>query len=117
MGDQWRNIRKAKLNIHLPKAPSEDDIDTWIYLSYVEVSKANQASLRQSKAVRTKLNLRRGGWVDLDVSEILEIWLKYGEENFGLVLDVKTKTGLRLPIGVQHQRTNVRLIKNRSLDF
>jgi hypothetical protein len=39
--------------------------------------------------------------------EVLDVWRKYPNENHGLHIVVKTKTGAELPVGVQHQTTNV----------
>ena len=85
--------------------------EAWVYLYYVIIDKnTGVGSLIQTEATRVKLLANRGGWIDIDMGEILNVWRKYPNENHGLHIVVKTKTGAELPIGVQHQTTNVSLI-------
>ena len=99
-------------NLSLLESESDDIMyygdEAWVYLYYVTIDKnSGVGSLIQTEATRVKLLANRGGWIDIDMEEILSVWLKYPEENHGLHIVVKTKTGAELPIGVQHQTTNV----------
>ena len=87
--------------------------EAWVYLYYLMVDKRTHAgSMVQTQATRVKLLANRGGWIDLDMMEILNgIWLKYPNENLGLHIVVKTKSGGIIPVGVQHQTTNVSVLK------
>lgn len=102
-------LKKARLFVHLPAAPSVEDDQAWVHLYYVQVSNKNGqvASLTQSKAVRVTLDRESGGWVDIDAEEIVSVWFKYPEENFGLVINAFTKSGESLRVGVQHQTVEV----------
>ena len=83
--------------------------EAWVYLYYVTIDKhTGVGSLIQTEATRVKLLANRGGWIDIDMREVLDVWRKYPNENHGLHIVVKTKTGAELPVGVQHQTTNVR---------
>ena len=123
------NVFHSKLYVHLPADHGpvssrnnanltllENEIDemmyygdeAWVYLYYVTIDKnTGIGGLIQTEATRVKLLANRGGWIDIDMEEILSVWLKYPNENHGLHIVVKTKTGAKLPIGVQHQTTNV----------
>ena len=130
------NVHNAELYVHLPadhgpvsqakstnKTFMENDEsqemvyygdEAWVYLHYVSVDKnTGVGSLMLTQATRVKLLANRGGWVDIDMMEILSLWLKYPSENLGLQIVVKTKYGAIVPVGVQHQMTNV----SRSLLF
>ena len=122
-------VYNAKLYVHLPsnhgpvsignnsnqtalKNESQSMVnygdEAWVYLYYLTVDKNTHAgSMQQTEATRVKLLANRGGWIDLDMMEILSIWLKYPRENLGLHIVVRTKAGGIIPVGVQHQLTNV----------
>ena len=90
--------------------------EAWVYLYYLAIDKnTGVGSMIQTQATRVKLLANRGGWIDIDMMEILGIWLKYPQENHGLQVVVKTKSNTILPVGVQHQRTNVRVRKSKFL--
>jgi len=86
--------------------------EAWVYLYYAMVDKkTGLGSLIQTEATRVKLLANRGGWIDIDMMEILSFWLKYPNENLGLHISVRTKSNVELPVGVQHQTTNVSVFK------
>ena len=102
--ENWRQVTNATLSVRLPRAPSHEDTEAWIHLFYVQLTKNNEASLVQSKATRVELFQDRGGWIDIDAKEIAKIWFKHPAENLGLVLNVVTKSGNQIRVGIQHQR-------------
>ena len=52
--------------------------EAWVYLYYVTIDKnTGIGSLIQTQATRVKLLANRGGWIDIDMEEILSVWLKY----------------------------------------
>lgn len=82
--------------------------EAWVYLYYVSVDKkTGVGSLILTEATRVQLLANRGGWIDIDMMEILSVWRKYPSENLGLQVIIKTKYGATVPVGVQHQITNV----------
>jgi hypothetical protein len=86
--------------------------EAWVYLYYLAIDKnTGVGSMIQTQATRVKLLANRGGWIDIDMMEILGIWLKYPQENHGLQVVVKTKSNTILPVGVQHQTTNVPFVQ------
>jgi len=100
-------VRKALLQIHLPRAHSDVDRLAWVTVSYVEVN-SKGPSLIKSNVVSTQLDLERGGWVDIDVTEVVRMWATKGSyANYGLHIRADTSTGRSIPVGVRHQRTNV----------
>ena len=65
----------------------------------------------QTDVSRVKFSPKDGRWITIDMMEILVgIWLKYPNENMGLHIKVKTKSGKVIPVGVQHQDINVSII-------
>ena len=122
-------LYNAKLYVHLPSdhgsvsttiSPNPTALDNesqenvyygdeaWVHLYYLTIDKNTQAGrMIQTDATRVKLLADRGGWIDIDMMEILKIWLKYPNENLGLHIQVKTKSGQIIPVGIQHQITNV----------
>ena len=92
--------------------------EAWVYLYYAMVDKkTGLGSLIQTEATRVKLLANRGGWVDIDMMEILDFWLKYPDENLGLRISVRTKSSVELPVGVQHQTTNVSVYKLSTISY
>ena len=83
--------------------------ETWIYTSYVTLDKKTlNGGLVLSQLTKVELKAKHGGWVDIDLMEILPIWLKYPNENMGLYINVTSKyTRENIPVGIQHQTTNV----------
>ena len=118
-------VRNAKLYVHLPSSCGHDQSndenmecdestalnygdEAWIHVYYIQIDKkTGTGSPIQGQATRVTLYPDRGGWADIDIMEILSIWLKYPEENKGLYIKVVSKSGELIPVGVQHQRTNV----------
>ncbi len=101
--DNWREVTKAHLWVHLPKAPTPDDTHAWINLYYVSVDKNNHAFLTQEAATKVKLRQTVGGWVEISVWDIASLWFKNPDMNLGIVIHVNTSTGVALKIGAAHQ--------------
>jgi hypothetical protein len=120
-------VYKATLHIHVPLENdwinsvftniSENGVhdtpyieeEVWIDLYYVKVDPhTQQGRLIQTDVSRVKFSPEHGRWITIDMMEILVgIWLKYPNENMGLHVKVKTKSGKVIPVGVQHQDVNV----------
>ena len=109
-------------SVHSVQEESENIVyygdEAWVYLYYLAIDKnTGVGSMIQTQATRVKLLANRGGWIDIDMMEILGIWLKYPQENHGLQVVVKTKSNTILPVGVQHQTTNVRVRKSKYPEY
>ena len=62
----------------------------------------------KATVVNTKLDMERGGWVDMDVTEVVRMWAQKGAySNYGLHITAETGSGRTINVGVKHQRTNV----------
>ena len=101
--DAWRQVTKAHVWVHLPGAPGPEDEHAWIYLYYVSVDKNDHAFLTQEKATKVKLRPDRGGWVELNVWDVVSLWFKNPDMNLGINLEASTSTGKTLEIGVRAQ--------------
>ena len=130
-------VSKAILNIFVPSLPKRsdnypfqtkiknvsqtiniDEEEIWIEVQYLKRNKKLQNTIFiQTDVVRTKVSNHNGEWVQLDVTEIINsVWLNNPKENMGLHLQVKTKSGQIIPVGIQHQTTNVSKIYRLSND-
>ena len=58
-----------------------------------------------SNSFSTKVKLRQngGGWVELNLGEIVNLWFKNPSENLGIVIKVNTSTQQELKVGVRSQ--------------
>ncbi len=54
---------------------------------------------------QVKLFENTGGWVDINVWDVVSQWLKNPSDNLGFVIKAQTGSGVDIPIGVQHQHT------------
>ncbi len=52
---------------------------------------------------QVKLLPDRGGWVDINVWDVVSNWLKNPLDNLGLVIKAQTGAGVDIPVGVTHQ--------------
>ena len=86
-----------------------DEEEIWIDLHYINWNETKQKGiLVQVGAVRSKVSKKYGGWISLDVMETLvSVWLKNPNQNMGLHIKAKSKSGQVIPVGVQYQTTNV----------
>ena len=50
-----------------------------------------------------KLRQNGGGWVELNLGEIVNLWFKNPGENLGIVIKVNTSTQQELKVGVRSQ--------------
>ena len=50
-----------------------------------------------------KLRQNGGGWVELNLWEIVNLWFKKPNENMGIVIKVNTSTQQELRVGVRSQ--------------
>ena len=128
LSNDFHVVSKAILNIFVPSLPKRrgnnpfqtrmknisqsnnvDEEEIWIDVHYLKWNqKLQKAIFVQTDVIRSKVSNHDGGWVQLDVTEIVNgVWLNNPNENLGLHLQVKTKLGQIIPIGIQHQITNV----------
>ena len=143
--EDWRLVNKAHLWVHLPKAPGEEDKSAWINIYHVAVdkhdavfrSKVRHATGRaggiscsllyfdrrrlslfpwQERSTKVKLNPKRGGWVNIDLWDLVSYWFKNPNLNMGLVIEVSTNTGTVLKVGVKHQPSQVSSGQTRRRD-
>ena len=62
---------------------------------------------RQERSTKVKLRSSRGGWVNIDLWDLVSYWFKNPSMNMGLVIEVTTNTGAKLQVGVKHQPSQV----------
>ena len=112
-------MKNVSINSSFPNISENGVIDTphideevWVDLYYVKVDPhTQQGRLIQTDVSRVKFSPERGRWITIDMMEILAgIWLQNPNENMGLHIKVKTKSGKVIPVGVQHQEINVSII-------
>lgn len=100
-------IRKAMLQLHLPRAHAPNDRMAWVTVSYVEVN-TKGVSLVKSNVINTMLDREHGGWVDVDVTEAVRTWAQDGPfSNYGMLIQAETSSGKDIKVGVKHQARNV----------
>lgn len=128
LSNDFHVVSKAILNIFVPSIPKRrgnypfqtriknisqpnnvEEEEIWIDVHYLKWNQILQKAIFvQTDVIRSKVSNHDGGWVQLDVTEIVNgVWLNNPNENLGLHLQVKTKSGQIIPIGIQHQITNV----------
>jgi hypothetical protein len=104
MDGLWRNVVRARMYLHMPAATSPEDKDVFINTYYVAVDKTGHSFLKQARTTKAELLPEQGGWVDINVWDLVSAWLKDPTTNLGFVLSVKTGSGVEIPVGVQHQQ-------------
>lgn len=105
-GNLKDNVVGAQVYLHLPKAPSPDDLIAIVDVHKAEVYKHNEVSWPRELTVAAELKKHEGGWVKIDIlKNFVDIWLDNPSENLGLAFEVRTKRGgVRIPVGVQTQQ-------------
>ena len=128
----WKDVKEAYLRVHLPAAHSDDDLEAFISLAEAGIGKFNDF-VKGKKAIRftncdiiffftdkngnayykdlprreTKLKSTSGGWVKIDVREMVVHWLKNPETNLGLSISAKSQVYQRnIPVGILHMTSN-----------
>ena len=91
--ENWRDVSKADLRIHLPRAPTSEDIHAKVTLNYVSLNyETGNYEIIKARTTTVKLKQDHGGWVDMKVWEVVMLWLKNPSENLGLLVQVSTNT-------------------------
>lgn len=99
----WRDVTRAHLWVHLPAAPTPDDKYAWISVHYVSIDKKNKPFLTQDTVTRVKLRPDRGGWIEINVWDVVSLWFKNPDLNLGIVITVSTSTGAAIDVGLSDQ--------------
>ena len=129
----WKDVKEAYLRVHLPAAHSDDDLEAFISLAeagigkfddFVKKKKSYQiyklwhyyffftdkngnAYYKDLPRRETKLKSTSGGWVKIDVREMVVHWLKNPETNLGLSISAKSQVYQRnIPVGILHMTSN-----------
>ena len=99
------NIVRAQIYLHLPKARSSNPADrkVWIETILLDVDKYGKRIEQSIRNDAAELRLGEAGWAAINATEIVDIWLKNPESNFGVEFRVKTKNQAIIPVGIQHQ--------------
>ena len=87
--------------------------EVWVDIFYVsEDTTTKTAKLVQIYATRVQVLEENGRWIGIDMMEFFErIWPDYPKDFLLLHLNIKTRSGEVIPIGVQHQNAKVRTMK------
>ena len=107
----------AETSMHPPKTVPQNtsqlyeiqEQEVWTDVYYVKWNqKLQKPILVQTDVIRSKVISDFGSWIKIDIHETINgVWLRNADENLGLHLKVKTKSGQLVPVGIQYQRTNV----------
>lgn len=61
----WKGMVKAKLYVYLPPAPSPDDTEVWVDVSYAAIDKNDQPFLKQEAISKFQLKPTKPGKASL----------------------------------------------------
>ena len=112
---RWPNVKGAKMFLHLPKAPSPKDLKAWIEIRQVVMGSNGVATFKKKRIVHADLLPDKAGWVEIKMKDIAHEWFHKPENNIGLEIVVGTENGVSLPVGIQHQGSNDRNVRNKVL--
>lgn len=59
-GDNWRQITRARVWVHLPRARSADEREAWVNIFYVSVDKNQHPFLTQQTSTKVKRKVNGG---------------------------------------------------------
>ena len=97
----------------------DEEEEVWTDVHYIKWNRKNQkAFLVQTDVVRNKVSKKYGGWIKLDIMEIVDgVWLKNPNQNMGLHIQANTKSGQAISVGVQYQTINVSKFVNNQKNY
>ena len=91
--------------LHLPKAISPEETVVWVEVRMARLDKKKTPYYKELHNVRADLLLDQGGWIEIDLRDMVAHWLKNPHENFGLTLSVASANGHTISVGIQNQQS------------
>ena len=85
-----KEILNATMYVHLPRAPKHGDASVWIDTHKLTVNTLGDTVSKRTGSTHATLDANYGGWVNINVTEIVREWIEHRATNFGLELKVKT---------------------------
>ena len=85
---QKKDILNATLFVHLPRAPKNGDADVWIDTHKLTLNQVGNVVVRRITTNHVELDHHFGGWVNINVTDVVHQWLEHPSTNFGLELKV-----------------------------
>ena len=110
--ERWQNVEKAMLHMHLPNATDPDDTEVFIQVKMVMMNKHHGVDFKQKHNFHTELLPDQGGWIEIDVRDMVAHWLKHPVENYGFSISVESAKGHRFNVSFQHQQQNGQVSKS-----
>ena len=92
--------------MHLPNATDPHDTEVWIQVKMVMMNKHHGVIFKQKHNFKTELLPDQGGWIEIDVRDMVAHWLKHSEENYGFTISVESAKGHPFNVSFQHQQQN-----------
>ena len=102
--ERWQNVEKAMLHMHLPNATDPHDTEVWIQVKMVMMNKHHGVIFKQKHNFKTELLPDQGGWIEIDVRDMVSHWMK--GQNYGFTISVESAKGQKLNTSFQHQQQN-----------
>ena len=95
-----KEILNATMYVHLPRAPKHGDASVWIDTHKLTVNTLGDTVSKRTGSTHAVLDANYGGWVNINVTEIVREWIEHRATNFGLELKVKTgeSNSIEIPI-------------------
>ena len=94
------NILNATLYVHLPRAPRNDDAEVWIDTHMMTLNTFGDVVPKRIGSTEVKLDSNYGGWVNINVTTLVQDWIEHRTRNFGLELKVKTGSSHSIEIPI-----------------
>ena len=102
--ERWQNIENAMLHMHLPNATDPHDSEIWIQVKMVVTMNDGNFIFKQKHNFKTELLLDQGGWIEIDVRDMVSYWMR--GHNYGFTISMKSSKGENLDTSFQHQQQN-----------
>lgn len=85
-----KEILNATMYVHLPRAPKHGDANVWIDTHVLSINTLGDAVSKRNGTTHAELDPNYGGWVQINVTQLVRHWIEHRNKNFGVELKVKT---------------------------
>jgi len=97
--EQQESLIAANLFLHLPHAPSASHSHARVQVYYIGMDKlTGKPSKLRAKEGTWELRRDRGGFVKIDLVNLVRKWLRKPRENLGIVVEAETNQHLQLDV-------------------
>ena len=109
-----KEILNATMYVHLPRAPKHGDVNVWIDTHVLSINTLGDAVSKRNGTTHAELDPNYGGWVQINVTQLVRHWIEHRNKNFGVELKVKTSgdNSIEIPTPTNSLETSGNTVRN-----